>query len=182
MEFILELWNRLREFTVAGGPVLWLIMVVTFWMWSLIIERFCYFWLAFPRVKCRAMDLWQDTLERVSEHNGNQQWIVDRSRQRIVSIVNLGLQKHIRFIIALVAICPLLGLFGTVLGMLEVFEVMSFLGGHNVRSMASGVSKATLTTMAGMVAALPGVIFATYLKREVRRQTQRLNDALKTTS
>ena len=76
------------------------------------------------------------------------------------------------------AICPLLGLFGTVLGMLEVFEVMSYLGGHNVRSTAAGVSKATITTMAGMVAALPGVVAGTYLKRQVQHERQLLADAM----
>ena len=57
----------------------------------------------------------------------------------------------------LVALCPMLGLLGTVTGMIEVFDVMAA-GGGNTRGMAAGVSKATLPTMAGMVAAPLGLL------------------------
>ena len=97
---------------------------------------------------------------------------------QVVSVTFQELKKYINFIVALVAICPLLGLFGTVLGMLEVFEVMSFLGGHSVKSMAAGVSKATVTTMAGMVAALPGIVVVSYLRRQINREQASLHKAL----
>lgn len=71
---------------------------------------------------------------------------------------------------ALVALCPLLGLMGTVTGMIEVFDVMAVAGSGNVRSMAAGVSKATIPTMAGMVGALSGVFATTWLKRVTKRE------------
>ena len=60
----------------------------------------------------------------------------------------------------LVALCPLLGLLGTVTGMIEVFDVMAIAGSGNARAMAAGVSKATIPTMAGMVAAISGLYFS----------------------
>ena len=59
----------------------------------------------------------------------------------------------------LIALCPMLGLLGTVYGMIEVFEVLSFLGTGNPRAMSSGVAKATIPTMASMVITLFGLYF-----------------------
>jgi len=80
----------------------------------------------------------------------------------------------------MVAICPLLGLMGTVTGMIEVFDVMAISGSGNARSMASGVSKATIPTMAGMVGALSGVFLVTVLNQKVNREVEDLEDNLTT--
>jgi biopolymer transport protein ExbB len=77
-----------------------------------------------------------------------------------------------------VALCPLLGLLGTVTGMIEVFDVMAVAGSGNARAMASGVSKATLPTMAGMVAAISGLLLSVQIERYARDEGQRVADAL----
>lgn len=77
-----------------------------------------------------------------------------------------------------VALCPLLGLLGTVTGMIGVFEVMAISGSGNPRSMASGVSMATVPTMAGMVAALSGVAMSAYLENKARREREFIADEL----
>ena len=76
----------------------------------------------------------------------------------------------------MVAIAPLLGLLGTVTGMVEVFDVMAFTGSSNARAMAAGVSKATIPTMAGMVASLSGLYFSSALERRAKRSMQRVSD------
>jgi len=78
----------------------------------------------------------------------------------------------------LVALCPLLGLMGTVTGMIQVFEVMAMSGTSNARAMAAGVSRATIPTMAGMVGALSGVFFVTILTRASKRYSASLEDSL----
>jgi biopolymer transport protein ExbB len=78
----------------------------------------------------------------------------------------------------LVALCPLLGLLGTVTGMITVFQVMAAQGTGNARSMAAGVSMATVPTMAGMVGALSGVFLVTILTRTARRQIALLEDEM----
>jgi biopolymer transport protein ExbB len=80
----------------------------------------------------------------------------------------------------LVALCPLLGLLGTVTGMIEVFDVMAVAGNGNPRAMASGVSMATIPTMAGMVAALSGLYMSAQLTNFARDEAQRLGDLLTT--
>ena len=81
-------------------------------------------------------------------------------------------------IASLVALCPLLGLLGTVTGMIEVFDVMALTGSGNPRAMASGVAKATIPTMAGMVAALSGLIFSTQLQNKAKTETEAVADRL----
>ena len=80
----------------------------------------------------------------------------------------------------MVALCPLLGLLGTVTGMIEVFNIMAVTGGGDAKSMAGGVSRATIPTMAGMVAALSGVFANTYVTRIAQREGEFLEDNLTT--
>ncbi len=72
----------------------------------------------------------------------------------------------------------MLGLLGTVTGMIDVFEVMSISGSGNSRAMAAGVSKATIPTMAGMVAALSGVFMNAWLQRTAVRERELLGEHL----
>ena len=88
------------------------------------------------------------------------------------------MERNIPMIQTCVALCPLLGLLGTVTGMVEVFEVMAISGSSNPRSMAAGVSKATVPTMAGMVAALSGIAMSTYLQRKASRDRELIQDHL----
>ena len=81
-------------------------------------------------------------------------------------------------ITTLVALCPLLGLLGTVTGMIEVFNVMAVTGGGDAKSMAGGVERSTIPTMAGMVAALSGLFANTYLQRIASREQVSLEDQL----
>ena len=70
----------------------------------------------------------------------------------------------------------MLGLLGTVTGMIEVFDVMAISGSGNTRAMASGVSKATIPTMAGMVAALSGMFLISQIERFAHNEAERVAD------
>jgi biopolymer transport protein ExbB len=73
---------------------------------------------------------------------------------------------------------PLLGLLGTVTGMIQVFNVMAVAGTSNARLMAGGVSAATIPTMAGLVAALSGYYFASWLQRRADDEIKKVSDLL----
>ena len=96
----------------------------------------------------------------------------------MISNSSIALKQNISLIKALIAICPLLGLMGTVTGMISVFDVMTYSGSGNARAMAAGVSMATVPTMAGMVAALSGVYFGTWLEHKASTETEGLGDLL----
>ena len=78
----------------------------------------------------------------------------------------------------LVALCPLLGLLGTVLGMIGVFEVIAVAGNDDAQAMARGVYRATIPTMAGLVVALTGIYFTVRLRRLADRETGHLKGSL----
>ena len=71
--------------------------------------------------------------------------------------------KDFYIIQTLIALCPVLGLLGTVTGMIEVFDVVSFFGTGNARALASGITKATLPTMTGMAISIVGLLTFTGL-------------------
>jgi len=163
--------SGLRTFLETGGDVLFIIMIATFFLWALIVERYWYFWTAHRGVVKRAIREWTDR----SDHKS---WYAHKVREQLVSEVRQATENNIGNIKALVMVTPLLGLLGTVTGMVEVFDVMAATGSGNARAMASGVSKATIPTMAGMVASISGLYFSTALDRRSRRAVDRLADEL----
>ena len=170
---IFEWYEAIRDFLEMGGPVLRVIGVLTFVMWVLIFERVIYYRVAYPRLLKFATDKWKARSERSS-------WNARQIREAMISRMSLSIEEYLPLIKTLVALCPLLGLLGTVTGMIEVFEVMAFSGSGNPRSMAAGVSKATIPTMAGMVAALSGVFAITLLSRFAHRAVEHLRAELTT--
>ncbi|MGH0035065.1 MAG: MotA/TolQ/ExbB proton channel family protein [Myxococcota bacterium] len=167
MTWLLEARYAVQSFVETGGDVLVGIAFVTFAMWTLILERLWYFARAARVDAERAIEAWRARPDHSS-------WYARQIRRMTISELSADLHHSIPMIKALVAICPLLGLLGTVTGMIEVFDVMAIAGSGNPRAMASGVSKATIPTMAGMVAALSGLLLSVRLERVARAETERV--------
>lgn len=74
-----------------------------------------------------------------------------------------SLERYINVIGTIAVIAPLLGLLGTVSGMIRCFNVISFQGVANPASLAGGISEALLTTAAGLVVAIPCFVMFRYL-------------------
>jgi biopolymer transport protein ExbB len=168
---LLEIWHAVRDFLESGGDILFAILVVTFLMWTLILERYWYLTFSYRTVAKGVVDQWHTRHDRSS-------WFAHQVRRGTISRISQQLNGPIPLIKTLVALCPLLGLLGTVTGMVEVFDVMALEGTGNPRAMASGVSHATIPTMAGMTAALSGLIFSVQLDRWARAEAERLADQL----
>tara|TARA_E500000178_G_scaffold196433_1_gene194464 strand:- start:3084 stop:3602 length:519 start_codon:yes stop_codon:yes gene_type:complete len=168
----MELLGGILAFMEKGGDVLWLIAALVFFMWMLIIERFIYFlgggWKADRII---AIDAWEGRAER-------QSWNAKQIRSKLLSESRGVINDNMGLIATCVALCPLLGLLGTVTGMIEVFNVMAVTGGGDAKSMAGGVEKSTIPTMAGMVAALSGLFANTQLQRIATREQQLLQDQM----
>jgi len=171
MILFIEMMNSIQEFMETGGQVLTAIAGVICLMWLLIFERLFFFLKSYNGIKAQVIKSWQARTDRHS-------WHAEQIRTAQVSRLTEMLNHNLALIQSLVVLCPLLGLLGTVTGMIEVFDVMAISGSGNARSMASGVSRATIPTMAGMVGSLSGVFIVTWLQRKTKRRTEQLEDSL----
>ncbi len=153
------LWVALLSFLEQGGAILSVIMLTTFGLWMLILERHYYFWKLHNNDCRKVLVTW-------SEQSDKYAWSAIKIRSQLLSIVRIKSECNLSTINLIVVIAPLLGLLGTVTGMMDVFDVMASTGSSNSRGMAAGVSKATIPTMAGMVVSLSGVLFSVSLKKK----------------
>ena len=169
--WLAEHWVARQDFLNMGGAVLLAILATVLVMWTLILERYWFFRTTYHRLLDRTLRVWNEREERSS-------WHAEQIRRALISALSIECALGISFIKTLVALCPMLGLLGTVTGMVQVFDVMAFSGSGNPRAMASGVSRATIPTMAGMVAAISGVLFSVALERRAARETERAADEL----
>lgn len=172
---LLEALETIRDFHFAGGAVLWTIGFVTVLMWVFIIERTLYFRLTLPKEMNAIVSNWYGRAERHSWHSR-------QIRRMLIAQITASVDFSLPVLRMLVALCPLLGLLGTVTGMIEVFDVMNAFGTTNSRSMASGISRATLPTMAGMGAAIYGLFATRLLCKHAANQVELFADRLTVSS
>ena len=171
MLFLIELWESVRSFIATGGEVLYVVAFVLLLMWTLMIERYWFLAKVYPKMKDKIVENWEAREDTTS-------WYAHRIRDAWISETTELLDQRMLTIKTLVAMCPLIGLLGTVTGMIGVFEVMAQQGTGNPRLMAAGISMATIPTMSGMVAALSGVFFSSRLDTKVKLAKAKLVDSL----
>ncbi len=169
--YLLDALEAINNFFNSGGPVLYLIAVLTFVMWILMLERFWYYFVDYRHDARRVIDAWESRSER-------QSWAARAIRDKLISETRIKIDQNLALIKTLIAICPLFGLLGTVTGMIDVFAILSITGGADAKSMAGGISRATIPTMAGMVAALSGVFANIYISRTASRERQLIEEHL----
>lgn len=145
-----EILSPLTDFMSQGGVVLWWLAGVVTLCWLLMIERVFFLAFSFPKQRQYWIEQWQ-------ARNEHHSWYAHAIRAGWVAQARVALTQNLNLIKVLVTLCPMLGLLGTVTGMITVFDVMATQGSSNPKLMASGISLATLPTMAGMVAALAGM-------------------------
>jgi len=155
-----------------GSVVLWVILVVSLLMWTLIMERYLFVYLVHPRQVKKLISDWQQRSERRS-------WYAQKIRQGMIAESSMSLTRYLMSIKTLIAALPMLGLLGTVDGMIQTFDVMTVFGTGNARGMASGISLALITTMGGLLTALSGMYFSTQLEQRVTRSVDKVADALR---
>ncbi len=179
------------EYLRTGGLVMLPLVGVSLLMWWLIAERV----LCFRRLHRDTMTaalvkdcLAQNRAPSVKQCRGATGLVVaaflarqsgrptlDRAIvDEIIQQLNRCLTHRLALIGVLAAVAPLLGLLGTVTGMVATFDVLAVFGTGNVKAMAAGISQALITTQTGLLVAIPGLYMKGFLDRRARTLGQRI--------
>lgn len=179
--------EAVAAYTRAGGPVMIPLVIVSLVMWQLIFLK-CMWLLQIRRHPLKlseALDLMDVQDNRRPAEEGPEgsrtsalaYFLAHRSRDpepdRILWDVAVRrqmsrLNRYLIGIRVLGAVAPLLGLLGTVSGMVETFQVIGFQGTGSSQALASGIKEALITTQTGLLIAIPGLLAAQVLAKKVR--------------
>jgi len=173
-----------------GGPIVWPILAIGVFAILIVIERTLFLArvhgntdLIMGKVNEHASEgRWTECETIVSTGQGQPCCNVLRcgldarkeDRETLESILQEGilkevprLERYLPVLNILAAIAPLLGLLGTVTGMISTFHVITLYGTGDPRMMAGGISEALVTTMLGLAVAIPIMLAHTFLSRRV---------------
>jgi biopolymer transport protein ExbB len=171
MVFIDSWLPWLGDLLSLGGNILALILLMAFLLWTLLCERLYFLYFVYPKHVISAIRLWNERKDKTS-------WYAHQYREHLRYRISAELNKNYSLIGTIIKVCPLLGLLGTVAGMLEIFDALAATGSNNPRSMAAGVSKATVSTLAGMVVAIFGLLIGKFAERRAISERDRLQARL----
>jgi biopolymer transport protein ExbB len=182
---------HLENYIRAGGIVMVPLALVSLWMWLLIVDRALFF----RRLHHKNMNL-KTALDHIrknrmpdpTRYRGAVSLLLTRFLLRrsndlhldqflldeIVLTINRGLNDYLALIGVLAAVAPLMGLLGTVTGMIGTFDILSIFGTGNAKGMAGGISEALITTQTGLLVAIPGLYMKGFLDRRARNLQQRI--------
>jgi biopolymer transport protein ExbB len=171
------------EYLATGGPVMVPLLLVSLAMAFMIAERFLYF------AGIERGDINADAVIRGIENNapaaggGLCATVLGRllAARAVYGELDLRvlhetvqgflpeLRRGFNIIACLIAAAPLLGLLGTVTGMIETFNVMNIFGTTNPKAMSGGISEAMITTQYGLVLAILGMYVQMFVEKRARR-------------
>jgi biopolymer transport protein ExbB len=187
---MLPLFDNLAAYIRSGGTVMVPILAVSLVMWVLIFNRVWFMRTLYVKniSRSRAGELVRLNQQPADRYKGAnsllvRQFLARRTRDRDLdgyildeNVMGLcaSLDRYLAAIRVLSAVAPLLGLLGTVVGMMHTFEVITVFGTGNARAMAAGISVALITTQTGLMVAIPGLYMAGWLTRRSRNLKNRI--------
>ena len=138
-----------NNFIDQGGPIVFILFFISIYLFVLLAAKFKFLFFEIT-------DIQKNFESKVNNIEKDEFYLSNLSIQK-ADFKSLVL-KDFTTIQILITLCPVLGLLGTVTGMIEVFDVVSFFGTGNARALASGITKATLPTMTGMAISIVGLL------------------------
>lgn len=157
------------ELIHGGGPYVVWIFANGFLMWALIFERVWFFKYVLPGRADQLVTQWESRGDHTS-------WCALQIRTAMISRLNVDMNDNLILMRVLVPMAPLLGLIGTVSGMLEVFDSMALRGSADARTMADGVSHAMICTMTGLAVSITGLYPVHYFNTRTTHESESLAD------
>lgn len=186
----------LKEILIAGGPVLFFLILLSIYSWALIIERWKYLKKIFSSSKeliskinfnlknndfKSAIEISQkyknpvsDIIIRLISHSGNNLEKREFSEKMIEwHITNLS--KKLNALATIGSTTPFIGLFGTVIGVIRAFKDLSAFQGAGPSVVAQGIAEALVNTAAGLFVAIPAVVAYNYFMSKLNKYSSELN-------
>lgn len=181
--------STMYNWFVKGGPIMYPIFIFSIFGFMFIIERFIYFYKIRHNAKLfieKIEKLWEekkiDAIHKLCDTTPGPLAIMiktgletykknpDAVRERIMAIVSEEspkIEKYLSLISMIATIEPMLGLLGTVTGMIRCFTVIALKGTGDPQALAGGISEALITTEAGLIISIPMLYFHSILSDKV---------------
>ncbi|MBD2860023.1 MotA/TolQ/ExbB proton channel family protein [Spongiibacter sp. KMU-158] len=191
-----------QQYVVGGGPVVWALLAFSVTGLSVVLFKIWQLWFHFKLASSqtdKAFALLQErhtnealllvrgdrnprshaiseTLQALSLTGLDASQYRDESFRRARAQVG-ELSSHLRVLEVIATLAPLLGLLGTVLGMIEAFRAMEAAGEQvNPAILSGGIWQALLTTAMGLVVAIPVSLAHSWLDRRVERESEAIQN------
>ncbi|WP_462267524.1 MotA/TolQ/ExbB proton channel family protein [Desulfobacter sp.] len=189
--FLQENLELMTDLIQAGGVVMVPLIILSLVMWLLILERAFFFRRLYKKNmnSSTALSLVRENslpdpkmyrgavsllvTEFIRNRSGSAQ--LDRHLlDAAVARINRRMTRSLAVIGVLAAMAPLMGLLGTVTGMITTFDVLAIFGTGNAKAMAGGISESLITTQTGLIVAIPGLYMKGFLDRRAEHLSQRI--------
>ena len=171
-----------------GGIIMWPLLFCSFLGTFIIIQKLLFFRLQFSKMNKKKSSLYlaikdihQDEEQKLKHsslllhhcayfaklHANNSPEVIQFNLSNFMTTKSLHLDKGMSFLSALITITPILGLTGTVLGLMEIFKVLSNASITDTTLLSAGIAEALITTVSGLVIAIPFILMHHLLSQKI---------------
>ena len=187
----------------VGGPILWVLVIISIGAFAVVLERIVFF----ARNEKNIGDTFKDEILSLVANKKIDEAIVlcDTKKSCVASAIKKFLQKapkgidvqdyefilkeitiketspyesRLNLLASVISISPMLGLLGTVTGMIRAFTNISKYGTGDAAIVADGIAEALLTTAAGLMIAIPVIVVYNYLNRRLEKMENEIDDVV----
>ena len=187
----------------VGGPILWVLVIISIGAFAVVLERIVFF----ARNEKNIGDTFKDEILSLVANKKIDEAIAlcDTKKSCVASAVKKFLQKapkgidvqdyefilkeitiketspyesKLNLLASVISISPMLGLLGTVTGMIRAFANISKYGTGDTAIVADGIAEALLTTAAGLMIAIPVIVVYNYLNRRLEKMENEIDDVV----
>ena len=187
----------------VGGPILWVLVIISIGAFAVVLERIVFFAVNEKNVGNNFKD---EILSLVANKKIDEAIaLCDTKKSCVASAVKKFLQKapkgidvqdyefilkeitiketspyesRLNLLASVISISPMLGLLGTVTGMIRAFTNISKYGAGDAAIVADGIAEALLTTAAGLMIAIPVIVVYNYLNRRLEKMENEIDDVV----
>ena len=187
----------------VGGPILWVLVIISIGAFAVILERIVFF---ARNEKNLGNNFKDEILSLVASKKLDEAIaLCDTKKSCVASAVKKFLQKapkgidvqdyefilkevtnqeispyerRLNLLASVISISPMLGLLGTVTGMIRAFTNISKYGAGDAAIVADGIAEALLTTAAGLMIAIPVIVIYNYLNRRLEKMENEIDDVV----